>query len=264
MDQSPQPDINKFLGEPTNNVIDPSISMQSDFTYPSRIFLDVCSGSTRPLSTAILAKGGDVCSIDILLCKDYDLLDDQFYLNLLRLAASGRVGYAACSPSCNEYSILKLKPGGPPALRSHEFLSGFPHLDADQLTKVQNSHVMLSRCVEILQVVYSAGGHGHLEQPPSAMSWLESCTKTWLLSGGSYCIHLAACQFQRDWPKAWLFASSFEPLTAIACTCPHGPGPHPPLAGVRDESGTFLSRRTAEYPEQLASKFADIASRGVL
>ena len=170
--------------------------------YPSRIFLDICSGSTRPLSAAVQKMGGDVCSIDILLCSTYDLLNDEFYLDLLKVAASGRIGYAACSPSCNEYSVLKLKPGGPPALRSHEsheFLDGFPDLDADQLSKVQNSHTMLFRCTEILQVVYSAGGHGHLEQPPSAMSWMEGCTRNWLLSGGHYCVHLAACAFQRDW-----------------------------------------------------------------
>ena len=224
--------------------------------YPSRIFLDICSGSTRPLSAAVQKMGGDVCSIDILLCSTYDLLNDEFYLDLLKVAASGRIGYAACSPSCNEYSVLKLKPGGPPALRSHEFLDGFPDLDADQLSKVQNSHTMLFRCTEILQVVYSAGGHGHLEQPPSAMSWLEGCTRNWLLSGGHYCVHLAACAFQRDWPKAWLFATSFEPLTEMACTCSHALGTHPPLAGVRDETGAFLSRRTAEYPEQLATQFA--------
>ena len=233
-------------------------STQKGSQFPSRIFLDICSGSTRPLSTAVLAQGGDVCSVDILRCNAYDLLNDAFYLKLLRLAASGRVAYAACSPSCNEYSVLKLKPGGPPPLRSRECLDGFPHLTADELTRVQNSHTMLYRCCEILQVVFSAGGHGHLEQPPSAMSWLENCTQQWLASGGVYCINLAACAFGRDWPKSWLFASSFKPLTEIACTCPHQPGHHPKLAGVRDDTGGFLSRRTAEYPEQLAHKFASI------
>jgi hypothetical protein len=127
--------------------------------------LDICSGSTRPLSTAVLAQGGDVCSVDILRCNAYDLLNDTFYLKLLRLAASGRVAYAACSPSCNEYSVLKLKPGGPPPLRSRECLDGFPHLTADELTRVQNSHTMLYRCCEILQVVFSAGGTDTLSNP---------------------------------------------------------------------------------------------------
>ena len=233
-------------------------TIQQESSCPSRIFLDICSGSNRPLSKAILAQGGDVCSVDILLCQDYDLLNDAFYLKLLRLAASGRIAYAACSPSCNEYSVLKLKPGGPPALRSQEFLDGLPNLTADQLSRVQNSHLMLFRCTELLQVVLSAGGHGHLEQPPSAMSWLENCTQKWLLSGGYHCIHLAACAFGRNWPKSWMFASSFAPLISLACLCEHPPGHHPPLAGVRDETGGFLSRRTAEYPEQLADKFAQI------
>ena len=82
-----------------------------------RIFLDICSGSTRPLSTAMLNNNKDVLSIDILICNEMDLLNDKFYLSLLRLCASGIVAYTACSPSCAEYSRLKLKPGGPPALR---------------------------------------------------------------------------------------------------------------------------------------------------
>ena len=44
----------------------------------------------------------------------------------------------------------------------------------------------------------------------------------------------------------------------MACTCSHPHGSHPPLAGVRDETGAFLSRCTAEYPEQLATQFAKI------
>ena len=96
---------------PTHNMASKS-SAQSAAPYPSRLSLDICSGSTRPLSSAVMKLGGDVCSIiDILVCTEYDLLNDEFYLDLLRLAASGRIGYFACSPSCNEYSVLKLKPG---------------------------------------------------------------------------------------------------------------------------------------------------------
>ena len=104
----------------------------------------------------------------------------------------------------------------------------------------------------------SAGGHGHLEQPPSAMSWLKNCAQQWLTSGGFHCVNLAACAFGRDWPKSWLFASSFQTLTEMACICPHPPGHHQKLAGVRDATGGCVSRRTAEYPEQLAQQFATI------
>ena len=48
--------------------------------------------------------------------------------------------WRACSPSCAEYSKLKLKPGGPPALRSPEHSAGLPGLSAEQMSRVQDSY----------------------------------------------------------------------------------------------------------------------------
>ena len=43
-----------------------------------RIFLDLCAGSERPLSAAILAKGGSVFSVDLLLHESMNLLCNSF------------------------------------------------------------------------------------------------------------------------------------------------------------------------------------------
>ncbi|CAL1140530.1 unnamed protein product [Cladocopium goreaui] len=56
----------------------------------ARLFLDICSGATRPLSAAILAQQGNVLSFDILLDKRMDLLNDQSYEQLLRICSSGQ------------------------------------------------------------------------------------------------------------------------------------------------------------------------------
>ena len=78
-----------------------SISLP-DFVVPHpRIFLDICAGVTRPLSQAILDKGGSVLSFDILLDSRMDLLNDASYEQLLRISASGQVEYGAGSPSCS-------------------------------------------------------------------------------------------------------------------------------------------------------------------
>ena len=50
-----------------------------------RIFLDVCSGSSRPLSTALKKHNVDILSFDILLDLRLDLLDDSKFLQLLKL-----------------------------------------------------------------------------------------------------------------------------------------------------------------------------------
>ena len=56
-----------------------------------QIFLDICSGATRPLSQAILDMGGDVLSFDILLDEKMDLLNDCSFEQLLRICSSGSV-----------------------------------------------------------------------------------------------------------------------------------------------------------------------------
>lgn len=116
----------------------------SDFSR--RLFLDICCGVQSPLSSALHSLKGDVLRFDILLHELDDLLNDRTYESLLRVCASGLIAYAGASPSCREYSRLKLRPGGPPALRTPEYLQGKPDLSGDQLLKVQESNMMLERC----------------------------------------------------------------------------------------------------------------------
>ncbi|CAE7042088.1 unnamed protein product [Symbiodinium sp. CCMP2592] len=81
--------------------------------------------------------------LDICCGEQLDLLNDDTYDHLLRLCFAGIVRLAHGSPPCKEYSRLKLRPGGPPAIRSPDHLNGLP------------------------------GAHVSLEQPTNAMSWLE-------------------------------------------------------------------------------------------
>ena len=144
----------------------PELPLQASVSSPcltvsnGRIFLDICSGVTRPLSKAILDLGGDVLSFDILLHESMDLLRDDVFEQLLRICSSGQVGYGSASPACAHYSRK--------ALRTPEALQGVAGLSSYELQQVQESYLMLSRCVICLTLIYQAGGHVHLEQPPSA------------------------------------------------------------------------------------------------
>ena len=53
-----------------------------------------------------------------------------------------------------------------------------------------------------------------------------------------------------------MFCTTCEEVSSLACICPHGPQSHQQIAGVRTESGAYLSRYTAEYPPLLATAFA--------
>ena len=98
----------------------------------------------------------------------------------------------------------------------------------------------------------------HLEQPPSAMSWLEDCVVQFLKLISVWCVVMAACAYDADWYKSWMFASSFEAISSLGALCDHPPNSHQSIRGTRADSGEFLSRQTACYPAALASKFAQI------
>ena len=153
------------------------------------------------------------------------------------------------SPPCKEYSRLKLRPGGPKAIRTPEFLGGLPTNTAEMQSRVTSSQTLLQRCVQLLECAFEGGGHGDLEQPTNAMSWLEDFVQAFLLRVHAYCISTPACSWGLDVAKSWLFASSTSLLTCLAGKCEHPRGSHASIAGVLDAIGGFASQQTAVYPE---------------
>ena len=225
-----------------------------------RIFLDLCSGFSAPLSTAIRTLQLPCLAIDPLLDARMDILHDDFYEQLLRLAGSGTVAYSGASPPCKEYSRLKLRPGGPKALRTPEQLSGVDGLTEAETNRLQDSAALLDRCINCLRITFASGGHGHLEQPAGAMSWEEKSVQGWLHQGSCSLVLLAACKFGMNIRKSWLLATSFFPLSMMAAQCDHPPDAHESIAGKRDAHGIYISRHSAVYPEAMAESFAQTIS----
>ncbi|CAE7270674.1 unnamed protein product [Symbiodinium sp. CCMP2592] len=224
------------------------------------IFLDICCGASHPLTTAISSCGIICLPIDLLGEEQLDLLHDDTYDHLLRLCFSGIVRFAHGSPPCKEYSRLKLRPGGPAAIRSPEHLNGLPGNTSSQQERVLSSQKLLYRCVCLLRAAFNSGAHVSLEQPTNAMSWLEPFVQDMLAEIQASLVNIPACSVGQNVAKSWLFACSFDDMRALAGTCSHSEG-HPSMAGVRDELGNFLSQRTAEYPAQLANRFAQQAAQ---
>ena len=215
------------------------------------LFLDICSGPSAPLSTALDRMGHATLAIDLLISPEMDLLNDTYFENLLRLCASGLVAYCGASPPCSEFSLLKLRTPGPTPVRTHEFPLGIPNPTPTEQDRIQRSRELLHRAVCCLQHTFAAGGHGHLESPPNAFTWYDPVVKSWVNQQACHCVVLAACQFSLNISKHWMFACSHDWFVEHASQCPHSN--HAPYAGIRDESGTYLSRKTAEYPKDLAT-----------
>ena len=208
-----------------------------------RLFLDICSGATRPLSQAALDVGMQVLSVDPLCAGKLDLFNNVHYEPLLRISFSGIVWFACASPPCGDFSTIKLR---------------IPDATASQSARIRSSLCLLERAVSLLLAVFQAGGHASLEQPPNALSWRQSMVQHYLLEVSASCCCVAACAFGLNVHKRWMFATSFAGLSALACVCEHERSAHIDVAGKRLEDGTYLSRGTAEYPASLASAFIQI------
>ena len=115
------------------------------------------------------------------------------------------------------------------------------------------------RIVICLELVYSAGGHVHLEQPTNCMAWLEKDVSRFIRFCAPHLVNFAACAYGANWNKSWLLACSYISMSSLGKTCNHPKNSHEVIAG-QTEDGTFRSRKTAEYPELMCSAIETLIS----
>lgn len=97
-----------------------------------------------PVSTAVQELAGDrVEPVDLI--HGLDLLDDNTFESLLRLASSGRIGAALAAPYCCKHSRATLRPNGPAPVRTQEFLDGLPSNTTQPQIAVQESSTIHDR-----------------------------------------------------------------------------------------------------------------------
>ena len=143
--------------------------------FHGRFFLDLCSGAEAPVTKAMRALGADCFEpLDIIHGDHCDLLNDECFDRLLELSASGLIGAALAAPPCGDFSMLKLRSGGPAPIRTPQEPDGCVANSWSQATRAQNSALLHDRCQELLSRIAAAGGCVVFEQPPSSMDLFES------------------------------------------------------------------------------------------
>ena len=186
---------------------------------------------------------------------------------ILHASWNGFVGGAWSAPPCREYSRLKLKRPGPKPVRTPSHPYGLPSLNASEQLRLQTQETIHDRGRSILHAVHCKGGLVGWETPPTAMTLLLDENTEMLRGWNATCSHVAACRWGKNFSKAWLMCANTSDIAALAswCDCK---SPHPSFAGVRTQTGAYLSSQTAEYPASLALELgkkmhvfsADIAS----
>ena len=225
-----------------------------------RLFLDLFAGARAPVSTALRNLGLDCFpAVDIITDASCDILDDDFFSLLCRIADSGLVGAALAAPVCSKHSILRLRPGGPKPLRDFAFPIGRPDLNWDSTSQLQESALLHDRSRLLLSRVSASGGLILLENPASSLTFHDPLMMSWIEAEAPFCAQVASCMVGASFSKSWMFVSNQPCVLDLACSCTHALGTHASFVGMRDGSG-FLSRRTAEYPDQLAASLAQLCS----
>ena len=229
--------------------------------FHGRFFLDLCSGAEAPVTKAMRALGADCFEpLDIIHGAHCDLLSDDCFDRLLGLSASGLIGAALAAPPCGDFSMLKMRPGGPAPLRTPQEPDGCLSNNWSQAIRAQNSALLHDRCHELLSRIAAAGGCVVFEQPPSSMAYRNQNVQRWLKATTPFVIQVAACEHELDVAKHWMFSSNRPGILELASTCCHPPGSHKPIWGKRASDGSFLSRLTAQYPKSLADTMAKFLS----
>ena len=222
-----------------------------------KFFLDIFAGATMPVSMALTPLFCDrVQPIDLI--HGHDLLDDDIFESVLHLAASGLIGAALAAPYCSKHSRATLRPDGPAPVRTPEFINGLPSNSPMQQLAVEESAAIHDRSRILLSEVDKRGGLAILENPATSMTWDDDLMAQWVQMVTPFAAQAYACQFGRDWAKAWMFVANRPDIFAVAKSCPHDAHVHQQIAGVRMADGSFLSRITAEYPPDLAQALASI------
>ena len=223
------------------------------------MFLDLFAGHSAPLSCAAKTANIDHFSpFDIEFNATCDILNDDLFENLLKLAHSGLVGAVWSAPPCRFYSTLRKNDGGPPPLRSKEFIDGFPSLSTYQKRQVQESKGIHRRSDLICIAVFQQGGFAGKEQPLNSIAWKEPSSQQFVEQCSCYFVATPACKWGLDFFKYWAVAATSDHISNLAGHCSHRD--HMDFRGKRLPDGSYISALTAEYPSAFASAIIDIIS----
>ena len=223
-----------------------------DQSTSPRLFFDLFAGHSAPLSAAAKTANIDhFYPFGIEFNHVCDILNDDQFETLLKLAHSGLIGAIWAAPPCRLYSALRKHDGGPPPLRSKDFLNGLPSLSPSQLNQVAESREIHRRADILCIAVFQQGGFAAKEQPLNSLAWKEPSHQQFASQCSCHFVATPACKWGLDIFKTWAIAATSDRISTLAGHCTHFD--HMDFRGKRLPDGSFVSSITAEYPSAFAS-----------
>ena len=164
-DQSNQPPTVPAIDSTRQSM--PATPFNESIHQLAPFFLDICSGVSKPLSAALCNRNKTVLAIHLLLHSSMNLLNDEFFEQLLQL-------YMWIRPCCLLRYCTELWFVFSSSLTTwRSELDGVEGLSAYEAIQLQESSLLFDRCAERACITHLSGGHAHVEQPSGATSWRE-------------------------------------------------------------------------------------------
>lgn len=207
----------------------------------------------------------------------HDVRDDEVFRALLLRCRAGEFRCAVIAIPCNTFTVLRLRPGGPPQLRGRGAVRayGVGGLALRHFLQVSQANLLVRRSVLVAQAVGSfifehPADMGDPESTRYSDAWADHAP-LWMLDEvrqlreetharmvtGDQC--MCGGRFRK--PTSWLASPDVAPALAHldGLECTHGVGAHPELVGV-GEDGVYRSREAAAYPEGVCEAMAVAAA----
>ena len=149
----------------------------------------------------------------------FDILVPGNFERLLAWAQAGNFSGLHLGTPCATYSRARKFDGGPPPLRSNDFLEGLPDLSEKDWAKVLAGTTFLKMSVELAYAVHAAGGFFTLENPASSMLWLTEDVKQLEAYTGAVQVYMDMCQYGSPHKQPTVFLASDPAFLIMARRC---------------------------------------------
>ncbi|CAE7645183.1 unnamed protein product [Symbiodinium necroappetens] len=192
-----------------------------------------------------------------------DLLDGDFFEQLLLLARMGAIGFLHVGLPCSTFSQARQRPGGPRPLRSRLMPLGLEHRSAAEEDQLFAANELLNRSLLLMHSVINSGGDFSLENPLSSLLWQVPAVQQLKVRHRLYNVDFDQCEFGATSKKATPLLVSNALFLQLSRTC-SGDHLHVLLKGkVRGSDGhlIFATKPAQIYPVGLALAWSAVVEQ---
>ena len=207
-----------------------------------------------------------------------DVLDDDFFFDLLSKATTGHYAAVVAGVPCSTFSVARLRRDGPPAVRRlpHEG-RGLRKPPPQHAHEAERANELAWRACAIAAAVQAAGGVYIVENPIDRsdaeqsrrlrLGYWPAHASLWQLdevielqtATGGLLVHFPQCALGGRAQK-WTTLLHSPALTALAhlgeLRCTHARGEHQERGSGRDAEGAWATAKLAAYPSSMNDAIA--------